>query len=684
MRKTKLIALCLMIALVVALAGRAVVAQQATTDIWKLVPPNSLVVAACDTRPDNASIRAIANARDPQTSEILAKQKVAIRKAIEDFATLFGVSLDFAKDIDPWRDQQWALVLLPGDKNGVQPVFLIASKDTAAANAAMQKMLEPWSGIGELTTEPDTDFPITAFRTKDKNVQVYASAFGSVVAVATSKDGLKQALKGGGFPAGSTADKAFNALSGSVFYAYADASLLKMFHMKPEAVPINGLGVGVSAIDTGMKLRVLGYPNENGLTMLKQMLPDQQTGSLLANPGVPSNALVAASLPNLAGPVAMAGGMGMSKAPIFGAALAASKLQVSGALTAILPKPAWVISGMAESPEAAAAKRAEIEASLKEAKIPVNPAAGGMSSVQLSEGTIMYLSQVGKHVLFSDDARSLTSAAAVIDGKQPSIVQSKTYQETMAGLGDSNLLTLYANLAPIQGLGFLAEGLGVTQWTPLYDSLAKSLQSVQSLGIGAGFDGEVASATIFLRAKPGMATTIGPAAIAGTAIGAAVLFPVFARAREAARVSVCMSNMKQFAMAAHMYAGDHNGKLPTMTGWRTQLKSYLPKPIEEMQIASGEATIAFNKNMGGLSLSNIQNPSEKVLFFETCLDIPNDSGSRADAVLLHGGAGIFAFVDGHVQKLSEVPGQSKWVPATAQKAVKKAPAKKATVRKRGH
>ena len=29
-------------------------------------------------------------------------------------------------------------------------------------------------------------------------------------------------------------------------------------NIKPEAVPINGLGVGVSAIDTGMKLRVLG------------------------------------------------------------------------------------------------------------------------------------------------------------------------------------------------------------------------------------------------------------------------------------------------------------------------------------------------------------------------------------------------------------------------------------------
>ena len=680
MRKTKLAVLCLITALVATLAVGAAVAQQATTDIWKLVPPDSLAVAACDTRPDNASIRAIASGRDPQSSEILAKQRAAMRRAIEDFATLFGVSLDFAKDIDPWNDQQWAFLLLPGEKNSPQPVFLIASKDATAASATMQKMLEPWGRIGELTPELDSDFPITAFKTKENRIQVYASAFGPVVAIATSKDSLKQALKGGGFAAGSTAEKAFTALSGSVFYAYADASLMNLFGIKPDTIPINGLGVGASAIDTGMKLRVLGYPNESGITLLKQMLPDQQAGSLLANPGVPSASLVAASLPNLAGPVAMAGGMGMAKVPMFGAALAASKMQISGALTAVFPKPAWVISGMAESPEAAVTKRAEIEASLKEAKMPVQPAANGMSSVQLSEDKTMYLSQAGKHVLFSDDARSLTSSAAVIDGKQPSIVESKTYQETMAGLGDSNLMTLYANLAPIQGLGFLAEGLGVTQWIPLYDSLAKSLQSVQSLGIGTGFDGEVVSATVFLRAKPGMATTIGPAAIAGTAVGAAVLFPVFARARDTARASSCMADMKQLTMAAIMYAQDNNGKLPTMTNWQTQLKAYTHKPISEIQCPVGGSHYAINKNLAGLSLDRIQNPSDKVLFFETFS--PNNYGSRADAVLVHGGEGNFAFADTHVEKLREVPEQAQWVPAVAQKTVKKAPVKKPVVRKR--
>lgn len=685
MRKTKIIVYCLAIALVAALACGAVVAQQATTDIWKLVPPNSLVVAAFDSRPDNASIRAVTAAQDPQTRDILAKQNIAIRKAIEDFATLFGVSLDFAKDIDPWQDQQWAFVLLPGDKNALQPVFLLASKDATAASAALQKLLEPWQSVGQLTAEPDNDFPITSFKTKDKQVEVYASAFGQVVAVACSKDSLKQVLKGGGFAAGSTADKALTALSGSMFYAYADASLLKEFGVKPDVVPVSGAGFGVSAVETGMKLRVLGYPTENGLVLMKQMLADQQTGSLLANPGVPSTSLIAASLPNLAGPMAMAGAAGMAKEPMFAAALAASKMQVSGALTAVFPKPAWVISGMAGSPEEAAAKRAEIEASLREAKVRVQPSAVvGVSKVMLCDDFPLYMSQAGKHVLVSDDTHSLANAAAVIDGTQPNITESKTYQETMAGLGDSNLLTLYANLAPIQGLGFLAEAWGLNQMSPMWDSFAKSVQNVQSMGIGAGFDGQVASATIFLRAKPGMAPTIGPAAIAGTAVGAAVLFPVFARAREHARTAECMSNMKQLVIAAVLYSRDHAGKLPTKTQWQAQLKDYLKVPISEMQCPCGNSIYAFNKNFSGVVLDGIRNPSDKVLFFEANPDLLDASGSRVNATLPHDELGMFAFADGHVEELCDVPEQAQWVPSVAKKAVKKAPVRKAPAHKRVH
>lgn len=46
--------------------------------------------------------------------------------------------------------------------------------------------------------------------------------------------------------------------------------------------------------------------------------------------------------------------------------------------------------------------------------------------------------------------------------------------------------------------------------------------------------------------------------IAVVAILAAILFPVFSQAREAARRTNCASNLRQISLAAHMYAGDHD------------------------------------------------------------------------------------------------------------------------------
>src|SRR5262245_15655599 len=50
--------------------------------------------------------------------------------------------------------------------------------------------------------------------------------------------------------------------------------------------------------------------------------------------------------------------------------------------------------------------------------------------------------------------------------------------------------------------------------------------------------------------------------IAIIAILAAILFPVFAQAREKARQGSCLSNMKQMALAVHMYAQDYDEILP--------------------------------------------------------------------------------------------------------------------------
>ena len=62
--------------------------------------------------------------------------------------------------------------------------------------------------------------------------------------------------------------------------------------------------------------------------------------------------------------------------------------------------------------------------------------------------------------------------------------------------------------------------------------------------------------------------------IAIIAILAAILFPVFARAREKARQTSCLSNLKQISLAFMMYADDHDETLPPayyyQNGWNDE------------------------------------------------------------------------------------------------------------------
>ncbi len=55
--------------------------------------------------------------------------------------------------------------------------------------------------------------------------------------------------------------------------------------------------------------------------------------------------------------------------------------------------------------------------------------------------------------------------------------------------------------------------------------------------------------------------------IAIIAILAAILFPVFAQAREKARQTACLSNLKQIGLSVMQYAQDNDDVLPT-TGWQ--------------------------------------------------------------------------------------------------------------------
>jgi len=65
-----------------------------------------------------------------------------------------------------------------------------------------------------------------------------------------------------------------------------------------------------------------------------------------------------------------------------------------------------------------------------------------------------------------------------------------------------------------------------------------------------------------LRVRQGFTLIELLVVIAIIAILAAILFPVFASAREKARAASCLDNMKQIGTATHMYLGDYDDTFP--------------------------------------------------------------------------------------------------------------------------
>ncbi|HEY3281508.1 MAG TPA: DUF1559 domain-containing protein [Armatimonadota bacterium] len=71
--------------------------------------------------------------------------------------------------------------------------------------------------------------------------------------------------------------------------------------------------------------------------------------------------------------------------------------------------------------------------------------------------------------------------------------------------------------------------------------------------------------------------------IAIIAILAAILFPVFARARETARMTSCTNNMKQLGLALHTYLNDYDDTFPLnrfpdaypQYNWKRAIRSYM-------------------------------------------------------------------------------------------------------------
>jgi len=168
--------------------------------------------------------------------------------------------------------------------------------------------------------------------------------------------------------------------------------------------------------------------------------------------------------------------------------------------------------------------------------------------------------------------------------------------------------------------------------------------------------------------------------IAIIAILAAILFPVFAKAREKARQSSCLSNMKQIGLATLSYAQDYDERFfltcLNPPGWCWARGMVLDPYIKNVQLFAcpsqshvpwfagngpwpAGAEISYGwpcMTSSGRKLGEIIAPAQIALFVEAREQFatPNNScsftGSRVDWVVgPHNEGGNICFQDGHAK-----------------------------------
>ncbi len=157
--------------------------------------------------------------------------------------------------------------------------------------------------------------------------------------------------------------------------------------------------------------------------------------------------------------------------------------------------------------------------------------------------------------------------------------------------------------------------------------------------------------------------------IAIIAILAAILFPVFAKAREKARQTSCLNNQRQICLAATMYCQDHDEMFPTADNFWGAIsldKGVLICPTKGTKTLNG---YLFNGgangfHMSGRALGEIKNPSTAMVTADGVLNTipagwedPNGGTTLVGHAITeavdetrHGGTFcIFACLDGHVE-----------------------------------
>jgi len=138
--------------------------------------------------------------------------------------------------------------------------------------------------------------------------------------------------------------------------------------------------------------------------------------------------------------------------------------------------------------------------------------------------------------------------------------------------------------------------------------------------------------------------------IAIIAILAAILFPVFSRAREKAYQTTCLSNQKQIALANMMYTQENKEKMPKVDANVFDTIKISGKMLECPTAERGAQGYVFNAVLSSVSLGALANPETVWITADAATTMIDPVATNADEIgARHDGGFIASFADGHAE-----------------------------------
>jgi len=266
---------------------------------------------------------------------------------------------------------------------------------------------------------------------------------------------------------------------------------------------------------------------------------------------------------------------------------------------------------------------------------------------------------------FPPDLFKAAADRAVGRATEPSLSTAPGYQKVMGRLPQDAVVKKYISAAAIKQL--------VASAALLAPSATFSAPGDEGLGAAVGLRVEEKEGRRFVTAyATGDLDAMAPLADALAALGATLLHSLAAAPMMALvgaapgevqagdPKTVCLSNIKNLAMAAQMFAVDNADRFPAADKWVDQLEPYVRnEAIFKCPEDRSEARSSYGMNwaLSRKQASKIKNLSDVVLFYETAHpgDTPRSGASDVVSPPRHQGGNNYGFADGHARWSKTVP-----------------------------